>query len=172
MIEKFSFEVCAPKIPPQTRLILVKDVCEHREHIVMKLLSYLLFYTPELKVEISADMHYKPDLMIPGDHGVPKLWIDCGQVAIKKIDALATKLKNTRVIFVKEAKRELDVFKKMVEKKIDKSERLEYLSFDAGFITSLGNSLKRTNHITLYEVMENVIGVALNDEIFESTLHR
>ena len=172
MIEKFSFEVCAPKIPPQTKLILVKDVCELRVHIVMKLLSYLLYYTPELKVEISADMHYKPDLMIPGDHGVPKLWIDCGQVAVKKVEALATKLKNTRIIFVKEAKRELETFKKMVDKKIDKPERLEFLSFEPGFVNSIGNALKRTNHITLYEVMENVIGVALNDEIFESTLYR
>lgn len=171
MIEKFTFEVCAPKIPPKTRLILVKELSELRNHVVMKLLSYLIFYTPELKVEASADMHYKPDLMIPGEHGVPKLWIDCGQVALKKIDALATKLKNTRVIFVKESKRELDVFKKMVDKKIDKGERLEFLSFDAGFISQVSNALQRTNHITLYPVMENVIGIALNDEIFETTLY-
>lgn len=171
MIEKFTFEVCAPKIPPQTKLILVKELSELRNHVVMKLLSYLIFYTPELKVEASADMHYKPDLMIPGEHGVPQLWIDCGQVALKKIDALATKLKNTRVIFVKESKRELDVFKKMIDKKIDKGGRLEFLSFDAGFITQVSNALQRTNHITLYPVMENVIGIALNDEIFETTLY-
>ena len=171
MIEKFTFEVCAPKIPPQTKLILVKELSELRGHVVMKLLSYLIFYTPELKVEASADMHYKPDLMIPGEHGVPKLWIDCGQVALKKIDALATKLKNTRVIFVKESKRELDVFKKMINKKIEKGERLEFLSFDPGFIAQVSNALQRTNHITLYSVMENVVGIALNDEIFETTLH-
>lgn len=172
MIEKFTFEVCAPKIPPQTKLILVKDVCELRAHIVMKLLAYLLYYTPELKVEISAGMHYKPDLMIPGDHGVPKLWIDCGQVAAKKIEVLSKKLKNSRVIFIKATERELYVFKKMVDKKIDQPERLEFLAFEAGFVESLGNALQRTNHITLYEVMENVIGIALNDEIFESTLYR
>jgi len=172
MIEKFTFEVCAPKIPPQTKLILVKDVCELRAHIVMKLLAYLLYYTPELKVEISADMHYKPDLMIPGEHGVPRLWIDCGQVALKKIETLAKKLKNSRVIFIKPNQRELDVFKKMVDKKIENSEKLEFLAFEPGFIESLGHALKRTNHITLYEVMENVIGVALNDEIFESALYK
>ncbi len=171
MIEKFTFEVCAPKIPPQTKIILVKDLSELRNHVVMKLLSYLIYYDTELKVEVSADMHYKPDLMIPGDHGVPKLWIDCGKIALKKVGALATKLKNTRVIIVKEAKRELDVFKKLVDRKIDYSERLEFLSFDAGFIAQVSNALQRTNHITLYSVMENVIGIALNDEIFETTLY-
>jgi len=172
MIEKFTFEVCAPKIPPQTKLILVKDLCELRIHIVLKLLAYLIFYTEDLKVEVSADMHYKPDLMIPGDHGVPKLWIDCGQVALKKITTLGTKLKNSRIIFVKESKRDLDVFKKLIDKKVDNSERMEFLAFEPGFVLSLANSLQRTNHITLYPVMENVIGVALNDEIFESALYR
>lgn len=172
MIEKFTFEVCAPKIPPQTKLILVKDVCELRAHIVMKLLSYLLYYTPELKVEVTADMHYKPDLMVAGEHGIPKVWVDCGQVGIKKIEVLSKKLKNSRVIFVKSTERELLVFKKMIEKKIDHPERLEFLAFEAGFVESIGNALQRTNHITLYEIMENVIGIALNDEIFESALYR
>ena len=172
MIEKFTFEVCAPKIPPQEKLILVKDLCELRNHVVMKLLGYLIFYQPGLKVEISADMHYKPDLMVPGDHNVPKVWIDCGQVALKKIEALATKLKNSRVIFIKESKRDLDVFKKLVEKKIENSSRLEFLAFDPHFVENLAAALQRTNHITLYSVMENVIGIALNDEIFESSLHR
>ena len=171
MIEKFTFELHAPKVPEGQKIILVKDLCELRNHVVMKLIAYLLYYHAELKVEVSADMHYKPDLMIPGDHGVPKLWIDCGQIALKKVEALAMKLKNTRVIIVKETKRELDVFKKMVDKKVDYSERLEFLTFDPGFILSVSNALQRTNHITLYPVMENVIGVALNDEIFETTLH-
>lgn len=172
MIEKFTFELHAPKVPDGLKIILVKDLCELRTHVVMKLLAYLIYFEPELKVEVSADMHYKPDLLVPGDHGVPKVWIDCGQVALKKIESLAVKLKRSRVIFVKESKRELEVFKKLVDKKIEGSERLEYLAFEPGFVLSLANALQRTNHITLYEVMEGVIGIALNDEIFESTLYR
>ena len=171
MIEKYTFEVCAPKIPPQTKLILIKQLSELRNHIAMKLLSYLIFYTDELNVEPNTDLHYKPDLMVAGEHSVPKIWIDCGQVALKKIEVLSTKLKNSRIIFVKETKRELDVFKKMVGKKIDKAERIEYLAFEPNFVTSIGNALQRTNHITIYDVVEGVIGIALNDENFESTLY-
>ena len=75
------------------------------------------------------------------------------------------------MIFIKETKRELDVFKKLLDKKVEAAARLEFLAFEPGFITSLSNSLQRTNHVTLYEVMENVIGVALNDEVFESALY-
>ena len=171
MIEKFTFEVVGPKIPPGEKLILVKDLCELRTHVVMKLLAFMIYYDRDLKVEVSADMHYKPDLIIQGEHGVPKMWIDCGQIAMLKVEKLAGKLKRSRFILVKENKRELDVFKKLVEKKIEGSERLEFLSFENGFVESLANSLKRTNHITLYEVMENVIGIALNDEIFETAIY-
>ncbi|MBI4970398.1 MAG: YaeQ family protein [Candidatus Omnitrophica bacterium] len=171
MVEKFTFELHAPKINHK-KIVLVKDEVELRNHVVLKLLAYVLFYDPELKVDVSADMHYQPDLIIPGDHGVPKLWIDCGKVTLKKVESLAAKLRHTRVIFVKETERELGIFKKLLEKKVEYFERLEYLAFDAGFVESVANALERTNHFTLYDVMENVIGIALNDQTFESTLFR
>ncbi len=170
MIEKFTFELHSPKIPRE-KIVLVKALGELRNHVVLKLLAYLLYYDPELKVDVSAEMHYKPDLFIPGDHNVPKLWIDCGKIALRKVESLAAKLKNTRLIFIKESKRELDVFKKLVEKKVEATSHLEFLAFEPGFVLSLADALERTNHLTLYEVMENVIGIALNDQIFESALY-
>ena len=170
MIEKFTFEIHAPKIAHK-KIILVKDDVELRNHVVLKLLAYVLYYDPELKVDVSAEMHYKPDLFIPGDHGVPKLWIDCGKVALRKVESLTEKLRNTRVIFLKESERELDIFKKLVTKKIDKAGRLEFLAFEPGFVTSIANATQRTNDFTLYEVMENVVGIALNNQTFESTLY-
>ena len=170
MIEKFTFELHAPKIRGE-KIILVKDDLELRNHVVLKLLAYLIYYDPKLKVEISADMHYKPDLMIPGDHGIPELWIDCGQVALRKAESLTGKLKTTRIIFVKETKREMETFKKLLEKKVEGADRLEFLGFEPGFVLSVANAIQRTNHLTIYDVMENVIGIALNDQIFESTAY-
>lgn len=170
MIEKFTFELHTPKIAHE-KIILVKDMMELRNHVVLKLLAYCLYYTPELKVEVSAEMHYKPDLMVQGDHGVPQVWIDCGQVTLRKVESLAQKLRTTKVIFLKETKRELESFKKLVEKKVVHTDHLEFLAFEPGFVPSIANALQRTNHLTMYEVMENVIGVAMNDEVFESTLY-
>ncbi len=170
MIEKFTFELHAPKIDHK-KIIFVKAEGELRNHVVLKLLAYLLYYHPEMKIDVSADMHYKPDLFIPGEHNVPQLWIDCGKIALRKVESLAGKLKHTRVIFIKETKRELDVFKKLVGRKVEEGSRLEFLAFEPGFVSSLANALERTNHLTLYEVMENVIGIAMNDQIFESTLY-
>ncbi len=153
-------------------MIVVKDITESHAHVVMKLLAFLLYYDPRLVIEKSVDMHYKPDLVIPGDHGVPELWIDCGKIALKKVDTLSRKLKTSRLVIIKENKREMESFRKLIDKKVEHALRVEYLAFEPGFVTAIGENLKRTNEVMLYEVMENVIGVALNDQVFESTLYR
>ena len=170
MIEKFTFQLHSPKV--DKKLILVKAETERRVHVVLKLLSYLLFYDPRLQIDVPVGMHYRPDLVIPGDHGVPVLWIDCGHIAKRKTESLAKKLRHTRFVIVKSTKHELGEFKKMVENKIDYGERLEYLAFENGFVDSIADALGRMNDATLYAVMENVIGIALNDEVFESALFR
>lgn len=175
MIEKYTFDLRAempgrPKV--REKLILVKDITESRIHVVMKLLAYMVFYDPRLVIEKSIDMHYKPDLVIPGDHGVPELWIDCGQIALRKVDALSRKLKTSRLIMVKETKREMESFRKLIDKKIENAFHVEYLAFEPGFVSGIAENLQRTNEVTLYEVMENVVGVALNEHVFESMLYR
>ena len=191
MIEKFSFDIQLSTSPflqslrqgkkefstsgdVKKKLILVKNDLESRAHVAMKLLAYMLFYDPRLQVETSAGMHYKPDLMIPGGHGdgVPELWIDCGKIALRKVESLSGKLRASRFILVKETKRELETFKQLIEKKVEHSTRLEYLGFEKGFVARFSEALARGNEVTLYEAAENAIGVALNAEVFESGVYR
>ena len=168
MIEKFTFQIHSPKI--EKKLILVKTDTELRSHVVMKLFSYVLFYDPRLQIDIDVGMHYRPDLVVMGDSGVPELWIDCGHIAKRKTESLAKKFRRTRFIVVKAVPHELKEFKRMVADKVEFGERLEYLSFDEGFVAGVAAAIGRLNDFTLYEVTENVIGVALNDQIFESSL--
>lgn len=170
MIEKFTFELHSRKV--SEKLILVKSDMEKRAHVVLKLLAYLLYYDPRLKVEAEVGMHYKPDLVIEGDHGVPELWIDCGKIAVRKVESLSSKLRNSRFVVVKETVSELKKFRQVIEHKLDHPERVEYLAFESSFVGGIADSLVKVNHFTLYDVMENTIGVAVNDEVFESVLYR
>jgi uncharacterized protein YaeQ len=153
------------------KLILVKDELEQRAHVVMKLMSFLLFFDPRLKIETDVGMHYKPDLAVLRDDGIPELWIDCGKIALRKVESLAFKLRRTRIVLVKETRAEMERFKKLIDKKVEYGERVQYLSFDPGFISGIAGSLARMNQVTLYEVTPGVIGLALNDQVFESALH-
>ncbi len=176
MVEKFTFDIQAPKISGK-KIILVKKEVELREHVVMKLLAYALYYDPELKVEVSAGLHFEPDLFIPAEHlhSPPKLWIECGKVGLGKVESLAAKMRHTRIIFIKETKRELSVFKNMLEKKVERASGgtpLEFVAFEPEFVSGIAAALEKNNQFTLYPVMENVIGVAINDQVFESEMFR
>ncbi len=170
MIEKFTFDIVAPRV--KKKLILVKNENEHREHVVLKLLTYILLYDPRLKIEADIGMHYKPDLVIEGEHGVPEVWVDCGQIALEKAEKLSRKLRNTRLVFVKETQSEMGRFKATVDKKVEHANRIEYLAFDDGFVENIAAHLGRSNELTLYEVDENTIGMAFGGEVFESHLFR
>lgn len=170
MIEKFTFDMMAPRV--HKRMIFVKAESEQRQHVVMKMLSYMLFYDSRLAVEKQAGLHYKPDLVILSEGAHPELWIDCGKVAVAKVENLTRKLKKTRIILVKSTAGEMERFRKVVDRKAEYANRLEYLAFENGFVDGIADSLERNNEITLYEVMEDVIGVCLNDRIFESRLYR
>lgn len=170
MIEKFSFDIQFKKF--HKKLILVKGDVETRAHVVLKLLAYILFYDERLQVEIDLGFHYKPDLAIPGAGYEPDLWVDCGYVSPAKVESLARKLKRARLVFIKSSEAELKQFKKLVQRRVDAFERLEFLAFEAGFVEKLAEALARSNHVAVYPIPENAIGVALNDEVFESNLYR
>ncbi len=170
MIEKYTFDLVAPRV--KKKLILVKTINERREHVVLKLLAYLLFYDSRLKIECDIGMHYRPDLVIEGDHGVPELWIDCGQIALEKADKLSRKLKSSRLVFVKESAAEMERFRKTLEKKAEHAARIEYLSFDSGFVSGIAEYLDRSNEFTLYDIDETTIGVTTGGSVFETHLHR
>jgi len=170
MIEKFTFDIVSPKI--SRKLILVKNVGERREHIVLKLISYILFYEDRLKIEPDLGTHYKPDLAVEGEHGVAEVWIDCGQISLEKAEKLSKKARATRLIFVKESLEELIRFKATVDKKAEHADRIEYMAFDSGVISHIANQLDRSNEWTLYDVDDNTIGITFGDNVFETHVHR
>ena len=110
MQEKFTFNIEAPRF--KRKMIFFKEETESREHVVLKLMAYLLFYDERLKIEAEIGTHYKPDLVIEGDHGVPEMWIDCGRITLKKIESLAEKFKRTKIVIVKGEKNETLSFRK------------------------------------------------------------
>lgn len=169
MIEKFTFDIEAPRV--SKKIILVKNDSESRDHVVMKLLAYVLFYHSRLKVEPTLpNMHYKPDLAIENENALPDIWIDCGYVSLKKVETLSKKLRSTRFVLMKKSESELKRFRAMVDKKVEWAERVEYLAFESGFVEGISENLLKNNQFTLYEVMEEVIGVVINDTLFESKL--
>ena len=169
MQEKFTFNIETPRF--KKKMILFKEELESREHVVLKLLAYVIFYDERLKIEFSIGTHYKPDLVIEGDHGVPELWIDCGKITLKKVEGVTSKFKRTKIIILKKGKTEAVSLKKLSEKRVDSFENLQFLYFDRGVVDGIADVLDRSNDLMVWDVTENTLGLAFGEHTFETVIH-
>jgi uncharacterized protein YpiB (UPF0302 family) len=94
----------------------------------------------------------------------PALWIDCGQIGLKKAEALMKKLKNKRIIIVKPTQAEVKNYKQVADKKTDsETNPVKYLVFESSFVERIAESLDRKNENTFYDLNENAIGIINGD---------
>lgn len=129
----------------EPRQFLRKRSGESQRHVIMKLLSYMVFYHEDLQIEASASQHFKPDLVRFDGQGRPVQWIDCGQTSLQKLDKISRKNKLTYIDIVKATPGELANYKSQADTRLRQPERVRYWSFTAGFIERLGE-LCRARH--------------------------
>ena len=120
------------------RLFLSRYGGESTRHLMMKLLSYLLLYREGLEIERSAGQHYKPDLLQNGPEGRPRLWVDCGATAPKKLVEVVRKNRAAHVVIVKATPSELRHYHRLTVKRIKDVERVSYIAPKADFLAHIG----------------------------------
>jgi len=170
MKTQYTFNIQANGIPP--KLIVIKAMDESEGHIIMKLLSYVMFYRERIKIEERAGQHFKPDLFVDGENHQPVLWVECGKTALNKLDKVATKNHKCDIYIVKNNTRELLAYYKLAQKKVRRVERVKFVCFDSGFVDSLASELQRTNYINIIEFEAGKqLSLSFNDVGYESAIY-
>lgn len=131
----------------ERRLILVKGRGESMRHVLMKLLGYLVCYHDELRIEMSAQQHYKPDLLRLNERGDPLQWIDCGQTTLRKLDRISQRNHETMIDIIKATPGELKLYKAQADRRLCYPERVRYWSFEPGFVELLGERIHGTHEL-------------------------
>ena len=117
-------------------------------HIALKLLGLLLFFEPGLQVEQGLGWHYKPDLLSLDAEGRVRLWIDCGNISVRKVDRVANKVGATgRFALLRRQRQDADLLLRSLEGRLRHPERVELLHFDDGFVDRFAGALGTTNEI-------------------------
>ena len=128
---------------------LARNPGETPEHIYMKLVSYFMFFHEDLQIEVSANQHYKPDLVRLDERGDPLQWIDCGSTALRKLEKLVVKNKRTHIDIVKRTENELRSYRLQAEKRLENvHDRVRFFAFDDGFIEGLIPHLESRHKVT------------------------
>lgn len=123
-----------------TKVILSMAPGESSRHVMMKFLALVLHLDRAPKVEFHVGQHYKPDLVCEAE-GQIRLWIECGDVSVRKLDKVVTTNHAAQIVVVKPTLRALESYKKQADRRVRRPERIDYLTFEAGFVDRLAATI-------------------------------
>src|SRR4051812_31121136 len=102
MAGKFSFTIhnLDPRKLLPGKIIIGQQATETSNHVLLKFLAFLLFYRERLQVEVNLEndnIPYLPDLVQLDYEMRVKLWIECGECGVNKLDRLAVKVPEAEI---------------------------------------------------------------------------
>jgi uncharacterized protein YaeQ len=114
-------------------IIIAQNDTETIAHVVLKMLGFVLFYRERLQIE--GDVHndsitYKPDLVWLDYDMRPKLWVECGECSVNKLDKLAVKVHNAEIWVLKKSPAAAEHLLAAMAKEELRRDRYHILSFE------------------------------------------
>lgn len=96
MSSKFNFSLRSedPSRKLPTKVIIGRQETETVVHVTLKLIGFILFYRDRLQIETrlpNSMISFVPDLVQLDYELRPKLWVECGECSVTKLDKLAVK---------------------------------------------------------------------------------
>lgn len=157
----------------ERRIVLESRPGEGLPHIVLKILAMALFHDPRLQIEPTMDDsdRYKPDLLVRQDDYRPKLWVECGQCRVQKLDKITFKHYDAKVMLLKRTAREAREILERCRGTVRKLESIEFIGFDNNFVDNAATALSGKNDIVA--VISGVsLQLVIGGETYASTIHR
>ena len=109
MNAKYSFRIQSdnPKSKLPSKMVIGQKNTETPTHILLKFLSYLLFFRDRIQLETRLPhdhMPFTPDIAQLDYELHPTLWVECGECTVKKLDKLAVKVPEAEIWIVRRSR--------------------------------------------------------------------
>jgi len=152
MSAKYSFQLESQEHRRQLprKLIIGRSETETTAHVMLKLLAYVLFYRDRLQLEVNLhndNIPYVPDLVQLDYELRPKLWVECGECGVNKLDKLAVKVPEAEIWIVKRSVAEAEHLIHAMAKAELRRDRYHLMGLDAGMFSELSTLLKSRNEL-------------------------
>lgn len=156
--------------------VLHKRSGESVDHVVLKLLSLVLFFDPGLVVEDPRRIgRYKADVSRRDDRGDVVQWVECGLVSSDKLDHLTRALGPVVVEVLKRGRTSAAELRRQLDETAAFPERVHVNAVDAGFVDALADALfavKRARLVFQVDGESDDVGVvAAVDDVFVADGH-
>ena len=117
----------------RAKIVVGQEEIETTNHVMLKLLAYVLFYRERLQLEVNLhqdSIPFKPGLVQLDYELRPKLWVECGECSVAKLDKLAVKVPEAEIWVVKKSPDEVDSLMRGMAKEKLRRDRYHLLGFD------------------------------------------
>lgn len=152
MNAKHSFHLISEdrKRPLPSKVILGQQDTETIPHVALKFLAYLIFFRERLQIETNLHMDnipFVPDLVQLDYELRPRLWVECGECSVSKLNKLAVKVPEAEIWIVK---RSLPAAKHLFEamaKEDLRRNRYTLLALDEEMVTKFCGLMRPRNEL-------------------------
>ena len=134
------------------RVLVVGNDEETHEHLALRLAAAVLFFDgepvePGPNDHALGDIGFVPDLMVPDGIGGIKVWVECGNVAVNKLTKVARRIKDGRLVILKEDVEGGRRLREVIKKEINKGERIEVWAWNRKDFALWNKALKESNYL-------------------------
>lgn len=156
------------------RVIIVGNDEETQEHLALRLAAAVLFFDGE-PVEPGpadhalSDIGFVPDLMVPDGIGGIKVWIECGNVAVNKLTKVARRIKEGRLVILKEDVDGGRRLREVINKEIRNGDRIEVWAWTREDFKLWNAALRESNYV-YGEASGQSLNLVLNEATFSVDL--
>ena len=152
----------------EKRLINLRETPnESLDHIILKLLAYLVFFDENIQIEIGAFQHYKPDLIKFDEKETWKAvkWIDCGVISPKKLLKISKHNREAEIYIFKSNEESALSLKNKITNKKRNNPNIHYFVFNKEQINIIKQSLDNRSTIKIFKTAEsNYLDLNFNNE--------
>ena len=156
------------------RVIIVGNDEETHEHLALRLTAAILFFDGE-PVEpgpndpLLADIGFTPDLLVPDGLGGIKTWVECGNVAENKLVKVARRIKEGRLVVLKEDVHAGERQRGVVDKEIRNGDKVDVWAWPREEFKRWNAALQESNYV-YGEAAGQSLNLVLNDAAFSVDL--
>ncbi len=156
------------------RVLVVGKEEETHEHLALRLTAAALFFDgepvePGPSDHALADMGFVPDLMVPDGIGGIKVWVECGNVANNKLVKVARRIKEGRLVIIKEDEPGGRRLREVIKKEVRNGDRIEVLAWPREEFERWNAALRESNYV-YGEASGHTLNLVLNEAAFSVDL--
>ncbi len=132
------------------KILLAQQENETTSHILLKVLGYLLFFRERIQIEgklHNENIPFSPDLVQLDYELRPRLWVECGECGVGKLNKLAVKVPDAELWIMKRSAAAAQHLLAAMKKGDLRRERYHIIGLDEEMFDEMQELLRERNEI-------------------------